>query len=212
MENFGNLYKTQEGTILGHMLIHGSITEREAFRKYNITCTAQRIYDLRKLGFCIRTEKIFFSYPSPTVAVSALCLLLLHLRGKPGRHDALIQKLSSAALGVFLLHTTVYGWLLAPHTALLSPLPAPWGALNALFSTLPVREMAEAIREAGIPAEISYSAGTYVCNDLFYLVLDHLEDSGVPAGFIHVPADGELTAAQLATGLEAAISVLGQRV
>ena len=60
MENFGNLYKTQEGTILGHMLIHGSITEREAFRKYNITCTAQRIYDLRKLGFCIRTEKIFF--------------------------------------------------------------------------------------------------------------------------------------------------------
>ncbi len=89
-------------------------------------------------GFPGRTEKLFFSYPSPTVAVSALCLLLLHLRGKSGRHDALIQKLSSAALGVFLLHTTVYGWLLAPHTALLSPLPAPWGALNALLSTLAV--------------------------------------------------------------------------
>jgi len=58
MLNFGNLYQTQEGTILGHMLIHGSITEREAFHKYNITCTAQRIYDLRRMGFCIRTEKI----------------------------------------------------------------------------------------------------------------------------------------------------------
>ena len=101
-----------------------------------------------------------------------------------------------------------------PDNAGLQPIDEPVieGGANALFSTLPVREMAEAIREAGIPAEISYSAGTYVCNDLFYLVLDHLGDSGVPAGFIHVPADGELAAAQLATGLEAAISVLGQRV
>lgn len=89
-------------------------------------------------GFPGRTEKIFFSYPSPTVALSALCLLLLHLRSKPGRYDAPIRKLSSAALGVFLLHTTVYAWLLAPNTALLSPLPAPWGALNALISTLAV--------------------------------------------------------------------------
>ena len=101
-----------------------------------------------------------------------------------------------------------------PDNAGFQPVDEPVieGGANALFSTLPVREMAEAIREAGIPAEISYSAGTYVCNDLFYLVLDHLGDSGVPAGFIHVPADGELAAAQLATGLEAAISVLGQRV
>ena len=101
-----------------------------------------------------------------------------------------------------------------PDNAGFQPVDEPVieGGANALFSTLPVREMAEAICEAGIPAEISYSAGTYVCNDLFYLVLDHLGDSGVPAGFIHVPADGELTAAQLATGLGAAISVLGQRV
>ena len=89
-------------------------------------------------GFPGRTEKIFYTYPSPTVAVSALCLLLLHLRGKPGRYDALIQKLSSAALGVFLLHTTVYAWLLVPNTALLSPLPPPWGAANVLLSSLAI--------------------------------------------------------------------------
>ena len=86
--------------------------------------------------------------------------------------------------------------------------PVVEGGENALFSTLPVRKMTEAISAAGIPAEVSYTAGTYVCNDLFYLVLDHLKGSGVPAGFIHVPADGGLSAQQLAAGLEAAIKVL----
>ena len=88
--------------------------------------------------------------------------------------------------------------------------PVVAGGENALFSTLPVRRMAEAISAAGIPAEVSYTAGTYVCNDLFYLVLDHLKGSGVPAGFIHVPADGGLSAQQLAAGLEAAIETLAE--
>ena len=86
--------------------------------------------------------------------------------------------------------------------------PVVAGGENALFSTLPVRAMAEAILAAGVPAEVSYSAGTYVCNVLFYLVLDHLKGSGVPAGFIHVPADGSLSTRQLAAGLEAAIRVV----
>lgn len=79
---------------------------------------------------------------------------------------------------------------------------------NALFSTLPVRAMAAAIEAAGIPAAVSYSAGTYVCNDTMYLVLEHLRDTGIPAGFIHVPAGDVLTAEQLATGLAAAIGTL----
>ena len=98
-----------------------------------------------------------------------------------------------------------------PDNAGYQPLDEPVvaGGENALFSTLPVRAMAEAIRAAGLPAEVSYSAGTYVCNDLFYLLLHHLHDSGVPAGFIHVPADGPLTAEQIAAGLKAAIGTLG---
>ena len=97
-----------------------------------------------------------------------------------------------------------------PDNAGFQPIDEPVveGGENALFSTLPVRKMTEAISAAGIPAEVSYTAGTYVCNDLFYLVLDHLKGSGVPAGFIHVPADGGLSAQQLAAGLEAAIKVL----
>ena len=60
MENFGKLYGTQKGIILGHLLLYGSITEREAFLKYFIPCTAQCIYDLRKMGFGIYTKKVFF--------------------------------------------------------------------------------------------------------------------------------------------------------
>ena len=60
---------------------------------------------------------------------------------------------------------------------------------NALFATFPAKAIAEEIRKAGIPAKVSYSAGTFVCNSLFYGVLDHLKRTGNPAeaGFIHVP-------------------------
>ncbi len=86
--------------------------------------------------------------------------------------------------------------------------PVLSGGENALFSTLPVRAMAQAINAAGIPAEVSYSAGTYVCNDTMYAVVEHLRDTGIPAGFIHVPAGDVLSTAQLAAGLAAAIEVL----
>lgn len=60
----------------------------------------------------------------------------------------------------------------------------------AYFSTLPVKAMVAAIRDAGLPASLSNSAGTFVCNDLMYGVLHHLAVTGraaVRAGFVHVP-------------------------
>lgn len=59
----------------------------------------------------------------------------------------------------------------------------------AYFSTLPVRAMVEASRAAGVPADVSNSAGTYVCNHLMYGVLDEVARRGLPvkAGFVHVP-------------------------
>lgn len=60
---------------------------------------------------------------------------------------------------------------------------------NALFSTLPVKAIIAAIQSAGIPSQISNSAGTFVCNQLMYGVL-HLCRAKYPktiAGFIHVP-------------------------
>lgn len=57
----------------------------------------------------------------------------------------------------------------------------------AYFSTVPVREMVAAVKEAGIPASLSYSAGAFVCNDTLYSLLRHFDGTGTRAGFIHVP-------------------------
>jgi pyroglutamyl-peptidase len=65
--------------------------------------------------------------------------------------------------------------------------PIILGGDNAYFSTLPVRKMAEAIRAEDIPSQVSYSAGAYVCNDLFYSLLAHFKGSSTRVGFIHIP-------------------------
>ena len=61
------------------------------------------------------------------------------------------------------------------------------GGETAYFSTLPVRKMAEAVGASGIASQVSYTMGSYVCNDLTYILLSHFQDSGTRVGFIHVP-------------------------
>lgn len=60
---------------------------------------------------------------------------------------------------------------------------------NAYFTTLPVKKMVENIKKAGVPASVSYTAGTFVCNDLMYAVLYHCqrEFPNTIGGFMHVP-------------------------
>lgn len=62
---------------------------------------------------------------------------------------------------------------------------------DAYFTKLPVKAICEELKAAGIPAAVSYSAGTYVCNYLMYVLL-YLIDKKHPhirGGFIHVPYD-----------------------
>jgi pyroglutamyl-peptidase len=62
-------------------------------------------------------------------------------------------------------------------------------APDAYFTRLPVRQMLDALQQAGIPAQISNSAGAYVCNHLMFGLL-HLIQTRHPqmrGGFIHVP-------------------------
>ncbi len=62
---------------------------------------------------------------------------------------------------------------------------------DAYFSTLPVRRMLDAIMTCGIPAILSYTAGTHLCNHVMYCAL-HIAAKELPgtiAGFIHVPLD-----------------------
>ncbi len=61
----------------------------------------------------------------------------------------------------------------------------------ACFSTIPVRKISDAINHAGIPSKVSYSAGTFVCNDVLYTLLSHYKNSDIKVGFIHVPFSKE---------------------
>jgi pyroglutamyl-peptidase len=94
----------------------------------------------------------------------------------------------------------------------------------AYFSRLPVKAIAARIREAGIPSQVSDTAGTYVCNSLMYSTLRAIDGTDVMAGFIHVPCSPELAAGTgnpsleidgIARGLTIAIEVsleeLGRR-
>jgi pyroglutamyl-peptidase len=61
------------------------------------------------------------------------------------------------------------------------------GSPLALESTLPVKEFVTAIRAEGIPASLSLSAGTFVCNHIFYELQDALQGTAIQSGFVHVP-------------------------
>lgn len=67
-----------------------------------------------------------------------------------------------------------------------SNVPVIKGGEERLVSRLPVWEMIARIRGEGLPAEISFSAGEFVCNCLMYSALALIPES-VPAGFVHVP-------------------------
>ena len=67
--------------------------------------------------------------------------------------------------------------------------PCVAGGPAAYFSTLPLEPMLEALHADGVPAYLSSTAGTYLCNQTFYTTR-HLLDSerrDTPAGFIHLP-------------------------
>ena len=96
--------------------------------------------------------------------------------------------------------------------------PIAFDGPAAYFSTLPIKEMTEAIRSEQLTASVSNSAGTYVCNHLMYSVLHALRETTVRAGFIHVPALPEQTADHpeipsmtlddMVRGIEAALKIL----
>ena len=87
----------------------------------------------------------------------------------------------------------------------------------AYFTQLPIKAMVDGIKNSGIPASVSNTAGTFVCNHIMYQVqyLIATEFPTVKAGFIHVPFIHEqvvnkpnmpsMSIADIAKGLEAAV-------
>ena len=92
----------------------------------------------------------------------------------------------------------------------------------AYFATLPIKAMVQNMRNAGLPASVSNTAGTFVCNHLMYGVLYTLAKSypGVRGGFMHVPfipsqvvnrpAAPSMNLQDIAKGIEAAIAAISE--
>lgn len=75
--------------------------------------------------------------------------------------------------------------------------PVVPGGPAAYFSTLPVKAIVAALRAAGLPASVSQSAGTFVCNHVFYGLMHALRRRRrVRAGFMHLPLLPEQAAAR----------------
>ena len=94
--------------------------------------------------------------------------------------------------------------------------PVVEGGPAAYFSTVPVRKMVAAINETGVSCALSSTAGTFVCNDVLYTLLNRYDGRDTQVGFIHVPFLPEqakenvpsMPLEDIVRGLEAAISVL----
>ncbi|MEJ5282180.1 pyroglutamyl-peptidase I [Pseudomonas sp. MYb541] len=82
----------------------------------------------------------------------------------------------------------------------------------AYFTTLPIKAMVKAVREAGIAASVSQTAGTFVCNQVFYLLQHALAGSGVRSGFIHVPFLPEQVAGSQQPSMVLGMMVAGLQV
>jgi pyroglutamyl-peptidase len=66
--------------------------------------------------------------------------------------------------------------------------PVVPGAPAAYFATLPIKAMVAALRAAGFPASVSQTAGTFVCNHVFFGLMHRLQSHpGVRGGFMHLP-------------------------
>jgi len=83
----------------------------------------------------------------------------------------------------------------------------------AVESTLPVKAIVEALQADAVPAELSLSAGSYVCNHVFYTLM-HLADATPSiraAGFVHVPVESTMPTALAVRGIETVIRVTDAR-
>lgn len=65
------------------------------------------------------------------------------------------------------------------------------GGPDAYFTTLPIKNLVEKLNENGIPTSMSLSAGTFVCNHIFYAMQHHCAGKAIKSGFIHLPLMNE---------------------
>lgn len=65
---------------------------------------------------------------------------------------------------------------------------------DGYFSTLPVEKMVSELTQIGVPSALSLSAGSFVCNHIFYLMQHELRETKIKSGFVHLPLVPEQSA------------------
>ncbi len=83
----------------------------------------------------------------------------------------------------------------------------------ALYTNLPLAEVVDVVLSAGVPAEASFDAGTYVCNDVFYRLMYDIKYSGrkIYGGFLHVPPEKEVSSKDASRAIEAILLLLADK-
>ena len=84
----------------------------------------------------------------------------------------------------------------------------------AYWSTLPIKRMVESMKERNVPASVSHTAGTFVCNHVFFGLMDYINrtSSSIRGGFIHIPFIPEQTIHKEAPSLSLETIVEGIKI
>ena len=148
---------------------------------------AQRLAGQTIAGHPVVAEQL------PTVFAAAPARLRAALsRHQPALAVALGLAAGRAAISLERVAINVIDTCI-PDNAGAQPIDAPVAARGpaAYFSTLPIKAMRAAMLAAGAPVEISQTAGTFVCNQVFYMLMRQLARSpslaATRGGFIHLP-------------------------
>jgi pyroglutamyl-peptidase len=170
---------TEKGLIL--------LTGFEAFREFKVnpSIVACRLLDGRVFnGYKVKVEKVTMKFDGVKEEIEG------HIReyspsavictGVSGRGSTIAVE--RVAINVFSAPKSIMG-----VGALDRPIRED--GPDAFFTTLPYRNLLEALKDSRIPARLSNTAGTVGCNLIFYYVMDYLSGEGrhIPAGFVHVP-------------------------
>jgi pyroglutamyl-peptidase len=128
----------------------------------------------------------------PVDRISGPATLVLALEThKPDAVVCLGQAMGRQALSIERVALNLMDYAIADNAGnIATDEPVVADGPAAYFVTLPVRAMLAAVQGAGVPVELSLSAGTYLCNQVLYALLHHLAVNHIstPVGFIHLPA------------------------
>lgn len=136
------------------------------------------------------TDKRLSTLLLPVTYADAFPRLLEHL--EKNTYDYVVMLGQASGRSKISLERVALNWQESVHPDEAGYIPQParairTDAVSALFSTLPLEEIKTRLQENNIPAEISFTAGAFVCNSIFFQAAHYLAEHKVANGFVHVP-------------------------